>query len=618
MSLFMRKLSSAILVALLFSCTLALFGPAQMFLTNSLEFNFSFSQLLPFLGIVAFGIFLLLALFLVLLPNRFSLHERGVAVVFTLGLLLWFQGNFLVWKYGLLNGHEIDWGKKVVFGLIDTPLWIACLFLAAYSPAFFYRRVKALSLLLLSIQLLVTAFFFINQPELPSFKKFQIITNNKYDFSKRKNVIILVLDSFQSDVFQEVIDRDPSYKDYFRDFTYFRNTTGGFPSTYAAVPFMLTSQYYNNTQPMQSFVADAYLSPSSIPHQLLKRGWEVDFFPTVMKSVFFDPSVISNIRSSKRKLNTAKVAYLLDLTLFRFLPHFLKRVIHNDENWFLIRWGRQIDKADLLFEDDNDDAKESAVKASPKNRKARRLSPYRRRLRRLEALLTKKSGPVKFDAQFVLSFLKSAEVKNDKNVFKFYHLRGIHEPIRMNANLETVNLPLNRPNLVDLARGELKLTHLFLEGLRELGVYENALIFVVGDHGHPYGVHGLRLPASMIDRQAGSSTIPKGVLESGIPLLLVKLPGKQGDFAINDAPASMADIPATVFNELAIEQAGIGEPLFQIPAELPRERRFLYYYWNHSDWKNRYLPEIIEFHIHGNCWLSSSWQATGKIFEPGG
>ena len=65
-----EKWPSALLAALLFSCTLTLFGPAQIFLTNSLEFQFDFLHLLPYLGIVALSVFLVLALVLFLLPRR--------------------------------------------------------------------------------------------------------------------------------------------------------------------------------------------------------------------------------------------------------------------------------------------------------------------------------------------------------------------------------------------------------------------------------------------------------------------------------------------------------------------------------------------------------------------
>lgn len=615
MSISLKKWVIAILVAMLFSCTLALFGPAQLFLTNSLEFNFSFSQLLPFLGVITFCIFLSVVLILMLLPDRFNLHERGVAVVLVLGLLLWFQGNFLVWKYGLLSGQAIDWGEKILFGLIDTPLWIAGLLLAAYRPAFFYRRAKTFSLLILLIQLLVASVFVIKQPEVPSFKNFQIVISKKFNFSIRKNIIILILDTFQSDVFQEIVEQDATYRNYFKDFTYFRNTTGGFPSTYGAVPFILTAQSYTNAQPIQRFIAEAYTSPSSIPQTLRKLDWKVDIFPMVMKTIFFDRSTISNIRAAKHGISKTRLAYLYDITLFRYLPHFLKREIYNSDGWFLSRWVRKGYKLDSL---DDDDPNDNEKPVFHKNRKARQSAPHVHRIRQLAEPIFQRSAQVSRDVMFMSGFLKKAVVMNEKNVFKFYHLRGLHEPIRINANLEPVNLPVNRANLVDMARGELKLVHFFLEGLREMGVYDKALIFILGDHGHPYGVYGIRLPADMTAIRSGVGTVPKGVLESGIPLLLVKRPGIQDDLEINDAPASLADIPATVFDELGLGRVGTGEPLFQIPADRPRERRFLYYYWKHSDWLDRYLPELIEYRVIGNSWLTSSWQATGKVFKPGG
>jgi len=610
-----KKSIVAILAALLFSCTLALFGPAQLFLTNALEFDFSFSQLLPFLGAITIGIFILVASILVLLPDRFGLHERGVAAVFALGFLLWVQGNVLVWHYGLLNGHDIEWGKKVLFGLLDTPLWIVGLLLAACRPGFLYRRVKSLSLLLLSIQLLVTFFYVIRQPESPSFKKYQIDIADKFVFSNHKNVIILVLDSFQSDVFQEIIDQDPSYKDYFRNFTYFRDTVGGYPSTYAAIPFLLTSQYYTNSTPIQAFIADAYLSPSSIPCELQKLGWRVDLFPAVSRSVFFDPQVFSNIRAHERKVNHAKLAYLYDLTLFRYLPHFLKREIYNDQAWFLARWRWGGERTGMLADNDlNIDARQ----AFANDRKARRSLPHIGRFNKIGIPRKNfnQSAHVNPDARFVSQFLTLAVVATERNVLKFYHWRGPHEPIRMNSELAPVSLPLSRPNLVDLARGELKLVHFFLEGLRQLGVYDEALIFVLGDHGQPWGAYGLRVPPGMTGTQPGASPLPKGVLESGIPLLLVKRPGDRGNLEIIDAPASLADVSATVFDSLGLGRTGIGEPLFQIPADRRRERRFLYYNWSHSDWKNRYLPDLVEYRVDGNGWLAASWRPTGKVFRP--
>jgi hypothetical protein len=612
----LKKWSQIIPVAMLFSCTLALFFPVLLFIPNALEFDFSFSQLLPFLGVVTMAIFLAVVLVLKLLPDRFQLRERGLAVVFALGFLLWFQGNLLVWKYGLLSGQEIDWGGKILYGLIDTPLWIALLVLAAWRPAFLNRWAKTVSWLLLLIQFLVSSFYVLHQPEFPSFKKYHLVTNKQFDFSRQKNIIVLVVDTFQSDIFQEIIDRNPAYKKYFRDFTYFRNTTGGFPSTYAAIPFLLTARSYDNSKPIQAFMADAYLSPSSIPRQLLKLGWEVDLFPAVSKSVFFDPEVFSNIRPRRSKDNKTGLAHLFDITLFRCLPHFLKRAIYNDDNWFLTRWKQGEDEADLRDGDFND-AEGNGGQTVKEIRRIRRSSPRIHAMRKRWKPISRRSARDYFDVQFVSRFMKMAALSVEKPVFKFYHWRGIHEPFRINADLAPVNLPLNRDNAVIMGRGEIKLINYFLEGLRELGAYDNALIFILGDHGHPHGGFDLRLPAAMAAMPSPNGSLPRGVLESGIPLLLVKRPGDHGDLEINDAPASQADIQATVFDELGLGGSGMGEPLFRIPADRTRERLFHYYFWENGDWLNRYLPELREYRINGNCWLTSSWRETGRVFQPG-
>lgn len=613
----LKKPGNASLAAMLFSCSLALFGPAQIFLTNSLEFQSDFFHLLPYLGIVTFCVFLVLALVLYLLPERFRLHERGVAIVLALGILLWLQGNILVWQYGALSGHEIDWGSKALNGLIDTPLWIVGLLLAAWRPGWLYRRVKVTSLLLLAIQLLSTSIAVIRQPETPSFKKFQIDHTVDFDFSSRRNIIVLVLDSFQSDVFQEIINHDPAFGDIFDDFTYFRNTTGGFPSTYGAIPFLLTGQYYANREPIQQFIAQAYRSPSSVPYQLTQHGWQVNLVPAVQNTIFYDAAVFANIKKRRPQSRDTRLAWLYDLTLFRYLPHHLKRQIYNDGHWRLSRWIQKDALSNLLNEEEPKRNPKAALRA---RQRIRRSSPHiSARTHRRGAQLVRKSLQVNSDSRFVSSFLMQSAVVTEKNVFKFYHWRGPHEPIQMNADFEPVDLPLNRANLADMARGELKLVRLFLDGLRELGVYEGALIFILGDHGHPWGAYGLNVPPDLgAQASPGSDSMLDRVVRSGIPLLLVKRPGDRGELQTSDAPASLADVSATIFDELALGRRGVGEPLFRIPADRPRERRFLHYSWEHSDWMNIYLPPLVEYSITGHGWLTSSWRATGKVYEPGG
>lgn len=610
-----KKWLAAGMAAMLFSCTLALFGPAQIFLTNSLEFHFDFIHLLPHLGLIAICLFLMLAALLGLLPRRFRLHERGVAVVLVLGVLLWLQGNVLLWQYGAMSGQEIDWGRRTLYGLIDSPLWIAGLLLALWRPGILHRRAAGICASLLLIQLISASIAVIRQPESPSFKRLQVDHTQDFVYSARRNVIVLILDSFQSDVFQEIIDRDPRDRDVFRDFTYFRNATGGFPSTYASVPLILTGQFYSNSDPIQSFISRAYRSESSVPFQLGRRGWQVNLAPAVQSTILFDPQVLSNIKPRNQQVEASRLAWLCDLTLFRYLPHFGKRAVHHGGKWLLSRWvpGDALDN--LINRDDAE--RDSRGSARLKRRTRRAHARISRGTRRRGILQVRETKSVNSDSRFISSFLMQAAVMAERDVFKFYHWRGPHEPICMNAELEKVSLPLSRANLVSLARGELKLVGIFLDGLRELGVYERSLIFILADHGHSQGALGLRLPADLpqAGSQAGSPLIR--VMGSGSPLLLVKRAGDKGELRVSDAPASQADVSSTIFEELGLGLKGAGVPLFQIQPGQSRERRFYHYSWEHRDWMNLYLPGLVEYRIQGHAWLASSWQATGRVLQPG-
>ena len=88
----------------------------------------------------------------------------------------------------------------------------------------------------------------------------------------------MVVDMFQTDIFWEVLNENPQYKKIFKEFIYFPDCLGGFPTTYASVPFLLTGNSYDNSIPIQQFMQKAYLSDTSIPKVLRENGFETQIF----------------------------------------------------------------------------------------------------------------------------------------------------------------------------------------------------------------------------------------------------------------------------------------------------------------------------------------------------
>lgn len=87
--------------------TLTIFGPMELYLTNSAEFWFDFSDMLKISGLlttVVGGVLLIIGL---------ALPQKGKrwfsAILFIVTLCMYIQGNFLNIDYGVLDGRTIEW-----------------------------------------------------------------------------------------------------------------------------------------------------------------------------------------------------------------------------------------------------------------------------------------------------------------------------------------------------------------------------------------------------------------------------------------------------------------------------------------------------------------------------
>ena len=495
--------------------------------------------------------------------------KKGVSLLFTISFLLWVQGSILVWDYGLLDGRLIKWEDLRYYGYIDSILWLGCLFFALYKSKVVSKFASKLSLALILTQLIAISIAYHGAPK-PNSKGYVFDESEKFTFSKKGNVIILVLDAFQSDVFHEIINEDKKFRDEFDGFIYFRNALAGFAKTYASIPLILTGQYYDNSIPIQEFIKRVYLD-GSIPKVLKENDFRVDLFPINRQTIFVNKKVASNIKKRALKKNDSprifndemkKKAFLFDLTLFRHAPHFLKKFVYNDQEWFL-----------------------SGLFRSKHN-----------------------------DVLFIEEMVSSSDAVDDTGVFKYYHLNGVHLPFVLNEKLEFEKLKSNRRGIRQQAKGMLKLTDLFLKKLRDLGVYDNSLIFIIGDHGGGEYPLGVNVQASGYEENTVSPSIHVRIKGAGLPLFLVKPFDSKGKLKISDAPVSLGDIAKTIASELNMEQNFPGRSVFDIREDENRNRRFLFYDFE-GDWGHKYLPAMQEYKICGFSWLAESWQA-GRQFNP--
>ncbi len=576
-----KRLVVVLFPALLGPAQLLLFGPLVVFTTNQTEFLASFWDLAPrwiWLLVVVSGSLTACG---VALPER--LFTRYVALLFGVGGLLWVQGNLLVADYGLLYGEGLDLTTEAWRAPLDFGLWIGVI---AVTVAFASGVMKVASLasaLLMAMQAAVLVGPTVTDAALSRGEaaSWRVPPDEVYQLSSTRNLFLVVLDGFQSQYFLDIIEEDrPSADRDFPGFVYFADHLGAFPTTRASMPAMFTGAAYRNDVPFE--VHERQHEPLEIAQVLGAGGFRI-------RSLSFhridhpnltlpggENSVIYTIPTpygSYRDYADFSAAQLLDLSLFRHVPHGLKSIVYGDQAWLVQRW-------------------------------------YTRQRPLEQAALA--ARPVS-NAAFLSEFARRATIGGTDPVYTFLHLAIPHPPIVTDAGCQYQEPTRTGPdNYMAQARCALVGVRELLDRLRELDIYDNSAVVLTSDHG---------LRVLRADGRMGNERTPAGNLDrialSAMPLLAVKPPDSDGPLQTSDAPTMITDIPATILDLAGLPNVvGRGESVFAIEPEAPRQRTYVHHAWKNADWRRRYFDLLHLFSVNGPVTDPASWRFERAIFEP--
>ncbi|MEX2123344.1 MAG: sulfatase-like hydrolase/transferase [Woeseia sp.] len=585
-----RRLSTVVLAVAFSLFSVLLYLPGALYFSNINEFSLRLDDLL-LIFLPAWLVSVVCGVALVFLLPR-VVRGRLVSVLFGLGLLLWMQGSLLVWQYGTFDGRGIQWDTFWTNGMIDSPVWVLVFALALAAPAKFIKTGRVAAMVVMAVQctlLLLSAVAAQWKTDDPSVRNYAIDNTPKYAFSGERNVILIVLDAYQSDVFQEIIAQEPEYSDYFDGFTYFRDAVAGSNYTELAIPALLTGRMYDNSQRREDFLREAFLE-YGITTRLKHDGFIVDIYPWVgwgNESIYFDEAIASNLT----KIDAQEVSeptftekkgkealHLLDLSFFRAAPHFLKRFVYNDQKWFITY---------------------AATYFLPEGVKK----------------------VVSTDNQFAIStFLAQAPsalpIDRGTRVFKYFHLAGVHSPLEVDEELNFTNqvFPFSRRSYVLQAKANLRYLQEFFEKLQDAGIYDNSLILVLGDHGSGESPEMYIEPANAGTKPLqleGTKRNFRRDKARAIPLVLIKRIGASAPLEISNAPVSLRDVPATIISELELETSTERPSMFHLDPRAPRVR--YHGAFEFSPNKSGFVDAITLYRIEGDSWLNESWTVDGIL-----
>ena len=569
MGITVNRIASSLSPSILIISSLFLFGPFTIYQGNIGEFSVSLMTILIYFVFPSFLLVTILCVAGLLLPKKH--YNKYVSILFAFGLLIWIQSNILVWKYGLLDGQSIDWTKDVWRGWVDGTLWVT-FFVVGFILYKQTSKIAGLTcIILISLQAISLILTSAQHPEIWKSKteKYQEIPREIFEFSAKQNVIHIIFDAFQSDIFQEIMDEDINYYNKALDgFTFFKETTSTFPSTFLSIPAILSGRNYSNDIPMREFI-NSTLNGKTIPNALYDSGYDVDlvhFLDLYNTGRFSSSYCIDYYEGINQKLDLSQASMMLDLVLFRSAPHFIKKVIYNNQSWTI---------QPLFFQGD-------VIQLRPFNH-----------------------------LDFLKYLTENIRVKKEKPVYKFIHLMPPHIPLvmSMDCNYAGKSLPYTRENIKTQSR--CTLNHLIetLDELRSVGIYDKSLIIVHGDHGNKIPLNNRNSKERL-----GETGFEK-IMGVALPLMLIKPPHNNGALRTSNAQVMLTDIPATISSILDIDEEFPGCSVLEVDPKQDRERRFYYHDWDQHSWRNSYFSKFVEYLIHGSVFEIDSWQLGATTYD---
>ena len=144
------RLEEVVAPALLVVLPLCLFGPYTIFSGNEAEFSAPFWVLVRPLLLAGAGIALALIAVGIVLPDK--LFRAYVVLLFSVGLVIWIQGNLLVADYGAFTGVPIDWTIESWRNPYEIALWIAVPVLGVVAAKYVVRIAPFASGVLVALQ----------------------------------------------------------------------------------------------------------------------------------------------------------------------------------------------------------------------------------------------------------------------------------------------------------------------------------------------------------------------------------------------------------------------------------------------------------------------------------
>lgn len=394
-----------------------------------------------------------------------------------------------------------------------------------------------------------------------------------FELSPKGNVVVFVLDTYDTRFLDSVRQADPKALAPFEDFTWFRNATGSMIPTRYAVPSLLTGQTPATCGSFDEFLRNAY-GDSGFLREIRDAGFSVGLYSDSLGLDSLDPDTRRGV--SELTMNVAPAEKSVDA--LGAMGILARCALYRDMPWVLKPWfwyytdelnAGMVDKAaidgdgELYLIDD---------------------AAYADKLRERGL---------------------SLDDSSESGAFRFIHLLGAHEPYTLDERGRKAKG--GKSTFERQLCGSLRIVGDYLERMKQLGVYDSSTVVVTADHGEWYLTDQIDGPTSPIVMVKPAKDISSDNAASAAPDGGKAAP--RAPLVVSEAPVSHFDLQATILEAIGCDVSGYGETVFD---QTDPDRRRLYYMTASDGKQDR---AIKEFEISGDALDFSSWRLTGREWE---
>ncbi|MBO4863877.1 MAG: sulfatase-like hydrolase/transferase [Eubacterium sp.] len=442
-----KKILIGSCLAVCFAFTVLFYGPVGLYINNSEELSFGLGVVLKNVAILSIIAIACIILFSMIVPSKLF---KWYMLLF-LGVLLGFyvQGNYINYSYGVLDGTEIEWSKFTRYGILNTAIWAACI-LIPFIVYFVIRAVNkkkkedekttaavnkfaiylAIFIILIQIPALITQVISYK----PKNEESLVITkNDMFNFSDEDNIIVFCLDTIDGKYLKNYMKHFPDFEPELDGFTNYVNTMTGGARTMVAMPIMFTGIPYERDQSYSEYIDKIY-SGDNVLKKMSDAGYDVRIYSETLFYADSTADYVSNFELSSNPITSDVMLLrkLYKLTLFRFMPHFLKARF----------WMQTSEFEEAMHRDD-------------------------------KYLFD--------DAAYYEEFQKNGigRTASGKKTFTVYHMRGAHRKYDMDENGIRIGIS-SKKRQID---GSFKIVRDVLQELKNQGLYDKSTIILTADHG---------------------------------------------------------------------------------------------------------------------------------------